>query len=105
MATFEELMEQFRNPGENGVPETFADDLSKAYTDDLSIRDAAVSEREERIAAKELEIAERDKEVTRLKAVNYDLLVAAPKPGDTSENDNDNAGGQAEATGIDSLFE
>ena len=104
MATFEEIMEQFRNPGETGIPETFADDIAKAYTDDLSIRDAAVKEREDRLAAKELEIAERDKEVTRLKAVNYDLLVAAPKPDDKSDNEDDNTGGK-ETAGIDSLFE
>lgn len=103
MPTFEELMEKFRNPGETGVPENFADELTTAYQNDLSVRDAAVQEREQRLADAVAAQAERDKEITRLKAVNYDLLIAAPKPGEkTGEQINDDDAGPR---GIDSLFE
>jgi len=102
--TFAELMEQYRNPGENGIPETFADDLNETYTEELSIRDAAIKDRENKLLETQKEIELRDKEVTRLKAVNYDLMVAAPKAGEpeNQETENDNAG---ESRGVDSLFE
>ena len=103
MATFEELMEQFRNPGETGLPENFAEELQTAYQDDLSVRDAAVKDREEKLAEAEKARQERDAEVTRLKAVNYDLLVAAPKAGNPAENNEPDGG--ADQGGIDSLFE
>ena len=102
--TFEEMMEQYRNPGENGLPETFADDLAAAHINDLSIRDAAVQERENQLAARQAEIEARDKEVLRLKAINYDLMVAAPKPGDRDDNSENDDNGET-AGGIDSLFE
>jgi len=104
MATFDELMNEFRTPPEGGMRPELVQEISDAYLNDISIRDAAVQEREAALSAKELEIAERDKEVTRLKAVNYDLLVAAPKPGETPDNDNENNDG-GNATGVDSLFE
>lgn len=101
--TFAELMEQFRNPGETGLPETFETDLTEAYEHEISVRDAAVAERDQKIADAEKAKAEADAEVTRVKAVNYDLMVAAPKAGDdpakTEPADN------AEIHGIDSLFE
>jgi len=103
MASFEELMEQFRTPPEGGLPETFAEELQNAYTEEISIRDAAVADREQKIADAEKARAERDAEVTRLKAVNYDLLVAAPKAGNPADN-NEPDGGAAQG-GIDSLFE
>lgn len=101
MATFEELMEQFRNPGETGIPESLADELTSAYQDDLSVRDAAVTDRENQLTERQKEIDAQKAEVVRLKAVNYDLLVAAPKAGDPVTNQGDNA----EPHGIDSLFE
>lgn len=101
--TFAELMEQFRNPGETGLPETFATELEETYTEEIAIRDAAVQKRdadlEEIRAAKE----ESDKEVMRMKAVNYDLLVAAPK-GDEVSSEIETTGGN-EKSGVDSLFE
>ena len=104
MATFDELMEQFRNPGETGIPETFAEDLTTAYREDLSVRDAAVQERETRLADKEKEILAAQAEALRLKAVNYDLLMAAPKTGNTVDNDNP-GGDDNSPRGVDSLFE
>lgn len=96
-------MEILRNPGETGIPADFAEQLETAYQDDISIRDAAVKDREQKIADVEKARLERDAEVTRLKAVNYDLLIAAPKPGnEPGENENPD---EAEPRGIDSLFE
>jgi len=103
MATFEELMEQFRNPGETGLPENFAEELQTTYAEDLSVRDAAVAARDQEIADRDAAIAARDAENVRLKAVNYDLLVAAPKAGNPA-NDNKPDGDAAQG-GIDSLFE
>ena len=102
MATFEELMESFRNPGENGVPETFADDLTTAYTESLSIRDAAVADREAKIAAANEAVVKANAESVRLKAVNYDLLMAAPKAGTP---DNKEEPEESDSLGVDSLFE
>jgi hypothetical protein len=102
MATFEELMNQFRNPGETGIPETFADDLHKAYTDDLSVRDAAVKTRDQTIADKEKAFAEQAAEVLRLKAVNYDLISSVPKTGEPVDTD---VTDPKNGSGIDSLFE
>jgi hypothetical protein len=101
--TFEEMLEQLRNPGEQGIPADFADQLHAAYQNDISVRDAAVKDREQKIQETIEAQARHEAEITRLKAVNYDLLIAAPKPGDP-------AGGNeelddAEPHGIDSLFE
>lgn len=101
--TFEELMEQFRNPGETGIPETFETDLTETFNHELSVRDAAISERDQKILDVEKARAEADAEVTRVKAVNYDLMVSAPKAGEPA---NDNPVGEiTEPGGIDSLFE
>jgi hypothetical protein len=103
MASFEELMEQFRNPGDTGLPENFAEELQSAYAEDLSIRDAAVTERDNQLLERQKEIDAAKAEAVRLKAVNYDLLVAAPKPGNAGdENKPDDGAGPG---GIDSLFE
>lgn len=105
MATFEELMEKFRNPGETGIPENFADELTAAYQNDLSVRDAAVKEREAKLAEFDKEREAHADEVRKLKATNYDLMVSAPKPGDKSSgNENENPD-DTEPRGIDSLFE
>ena len=103
MATFEELMEQFRNPGDTGLPDNFADELTTTYQEEISLREAALADREQKLADAEKARQERDQEVTRLKAVNYDLLVAAPKAG-TPASDNQPDGGD-EKRGVDSLFE
>ena len=103
MATFEELMEQFRTPPETGLPENFAEELQTAYDNDLSVRDAAVSAREQAIADHQKALEAKDAEVLRLKAVNYDLIKAAPKvgePADNKEPDVDPA-----KQGVNSLFE
>ena len=101
--TFEELVAEFQNPGENGIPETFVTDLQETYTNDLSVRDAAISERDQKLADAVKAQAERDAEINRLKAVNYDLIQSAPKAGNPATDNKPD--GDAAQGGIDSLFE
>jgi len=103
MATFEELMEQFRNPGDTGLPDNYLDELATAYQEDLSIRDAAVTEKENQLTESQSAIAQREAEINRLKAVNYDLLMSAPKAGNGDNNQEQDE--VTEKRGIDSLFE
>lgn len=108
MATFDELMNQFRNPGETGIPETFADELVTAHTEELSIRDAAVTARESAAAELQKQLDLEKAEVLRVKAVNYDLMRAAPKPGENDPGTNDSANNDAgtiKPRGIAALFE
>lgn len=95
MPKFEDLMNMLKTQSaESPLPDDFADQLEKAYKDDLSIRDAAVDARQKLLA-------ERDSEVTKLKAHNYDLLrqipqdagtkkTSQPKGVDNSESEEDN---------------
>ena len=106
MATFEELMNKFRNPGDEPLDTTvFAEELEKVHTEELSIRDAAVKSREEAAVElqKQLDAAELEK--VRLKSVNYDLMVAAPKTGEPENQDNANNDAGERPRGIAALFE
>lgn len=106
MATFEELMHLFRNPGDDGLPDSFADDLAAAHSEELSVRDAAVSARDGSVAEIQEKLNAATAEQLRLKAVNYDLLMAAPNAGTPENQDNGNdSGGDDAPRGIDSLFE
>ena len=78
---FAELIEALRNPGEDGIPATIYDDLSASYTDATSTRDA-------KIQVTETDLAAAQAEILQLKAMNYDLLIAAGV--DNSENSGEN---------------
>ena len=106
MPSFEELMNQFRNPGETGIPDTFADELAAAHTEELSIRDAAVTARETAAAELQAQLDAEKAEVLRVKAVNYDLMRAAPKPVENDPGTNDSANNDAgdKPRGIAALF-
>ena len=67
---FAELLAQLQNPGEDGLSPTIYDDLSAAYTNDTSTRDAKIEVQGNDLAAAQAEIL-------ALKAMNYDLLMAA----------------------------
>lgn len=79
---FAELLAQLQNPGEDGLSPTIYDDLSAAYTNDTSTRDAKIEVQGSDLAAAQAEIL-------ALKAMNYDLLMAAgiDNSGDTGENE------------------
>ena len=78
---FAELLALLQNPGEDGLPPTIYDDLSGAYTNDMSTRDAKIQVTSDDLAAAQAEIL-------ALKAMNYDLLMAAgiDNSGDTGED-------------------
>lgn len=101
MSKFKELLEQLRTPGENGIPTP--EDFEAAYEEEIGIREAAISERDNQITEYQATVAAREADNTRLKAVNYDLLVAAPKPGTPDGNNNPDDDGKP--AGVDSLFE
>jgi len=104
MPTFAELVEMIRNANEeNPLPADIADQLTGAYTEDISLRDAAVADRDNRLNDFTSQMEERSREVTRLKAVNYDLLMSAPKPG-TEQGGNESTDDDG-PRGIASLFE
>lgn len=94
---FEALIAKLRNPGEDPVPETIYDDLSQAYSSVLS----GAAEKE---AAHENALKEREAEISRLKAQNFDLLMSAPAQQVSTETQ-DQASDDDEPSGIDSLFE
>jgi hypothetical protein len=89
-----------REPGDDGPPESIYDDLASSYT--LAVDGGAA-----RISEIEGVVAEKDAEIARLKALNFDLLMAAGSEPATEDTDDDNENptepiGEA---GIDSLFD
>lgn len=106
---FNDLLAALRNPGDDGLPDTIYDDIEGAYNEDIGIRDAAIAERDAAIAGHAEELQGRDSEISRLKAVNYDLLMQS-QTGD-SESDSEGVEGGADTEsdassgGIGSLFE
>jgi len=63
--------ENIRNPAEGIDPDTIISNITNVYTEDLSIRDAAVQ-------ARETELAEAREANRVLKEKNYDLLMKSP---------------------------
>jgi hypothetical protein len=97
---FNELLAQLREPGEDGLPETIYDDLASSYS--LAVDGGAA-----RVSEVEALVAERDAEIARLKALNFDLLMAAGSDTvteDTNDNDDTPTEPIGEA-GIDALFD
>lgn len=105
MATFAEMMDKFRNPGDEGIPASFAEELEAVHTEELSIRDAAVKAREDTAAELQKQVTAGKLEELRLKAINYDLMVAAPKTGEPENQDKANNDDGDRPRGIDALFE
>jgi len=93
--TFEEMLLALQNPGEEGVAPTIYDDLLLSYNDGIGAGDAKVSSLNETIMAQESEIS-------RLKAMNYDLLISAPS-GERGSNETETEPDEPES-GIDDLF-
>jgi hypothetical protein len=100
MPSFEELMNIYRTASEDApIPEDFADQLEQAYRNDLSVRDTAVDSRTRMLE-------ERENEINRLKAHNYDLLrqIPADPPKSDKDQDNDENEDDGEYTGTISEF-
>lgn len=75
---FAELLALLMEPGDDGVPDTIYDDLSLSYNDAVGSRDA-------KIGTQEAAYAELLADNQRLKALNFDLLMATK--GDESESE------------------
>lgn len=69
MASFEELLAQLREPGDDGVAPSIYDELNGAYT---SLQQGS----EARLASEQAERERLANENSSLKAANYDLLMA-----------------------------
>jgi hypothetical protein len=93
--TFEELIAALREPGEDGVSPTIYDDLTASYSAVTEGSAAKIAELEETINAQTAEIS-------RLKAVNYDLLMDS-KTEEIEEPDTEDS--EEPEAGIDSLFD
>ena len=94
--TFEELIALLRDPGEDGAPATIYDDLSSSYT-------AAVDGGTAKVAEIEAVNTELLGEIARLKALNFDLLMAAGS--ETSSETESTETESDDDTSIDSLFD
>lgn len=104
--TFEELLALLMNPGDDPLPDTIYTDLSTAYTDDVSARDAKIGEYEGVVAGHGDALAEKDAEIARLKSLMFDKLMATPddtNSGDEEESESEES--DDEPTGVDALFE
>lgn len=89
------LIELLKNPTDDGVPASIYDDLTGLYGNVVSGSEAKVSELSAIIQGYESEIS-------KLKAMNYDLLVSSAGDNQTADNTADD---DTEPGGIDSLFE
>lgn len=95
---FSEILQELQNPGEDGVRAGIYDDLSAEYTAVVEGGAASVAERD-------ATIAEMGEEIGRLKALNFDLLMAAgsdDEPDTPEDNPNDDPD---DSVSIDDLFE
>lgn len=102
MATFDEIVAQLRNPGDTGIAPELFDTLAQTYQDDISIRDAAVTERDATILERDAALIESASEIKRIKAANYDLMITKTSGGNQSDDDTIQ---DDKPKGIDSLFE
>lgn len=106
---FATLLAMLANPEEGvEVPATIYDDLSLAYTDDVSARDAKIAEYETGMTGHADELAAKDAEIARLKSLMFDKLMATPNDnGGESEDDesDDETPNEDGPTGVAALFE
>lgn len=98
--TFDEILALLREPGEAGVPGTIYDDLTASYNSAVDVGVAAISEQG---AAHDAATAELVAEIARLKALNFDLLMAAGS--ETSSTVEETKPESEDETSIDSLFD
>lgn len=112
---FKDLYSKLRDPGDDVLPDDIYDQIQSAYDDDISTREAKIAELDSAAAKHAEALQGKDSEISRLKAMNFDLLTST-KAGsgteDTGEADGNHFGhsdGSAddenEGSGIESLFE
>jgi hypothetical protein len=95
--------ESFTNPSDSETPDidTVLAGVTEVYNQDMSVRDQAVRDREERLA-------ERDKEISTLKLANYGLMMKLPGStvtnDKTTDNDDDDEAERAATIKVADLF-
>lgn len=87
MARFHDLLATLTEEQRAILPENIVESLTEEYDNDLSISNAAVTERESRISARDAIIAEKEAESIKLKAANWDMLQATPAPKPDADDD------------------
>jgi hypothetical protein len=102
METFAEVIARLAADAASPLAENIVADLTAGYNNDLSIRDAAIADRDDKLTAAEKAVADEKLESMRLKAVNYDLMVKAPA---AKPVDDDNSNTEEIPAGISGLFE
>lgn len=98
MAGFIDLVGQLQNPPEDGLPAGIYDDLTAEYNgvaQHLDSAQAKISEYDQKVQAYESEIS-------RLKSLNYDLLMSSGA--DNGGDDDRNPPAEDSPRGIDALF-
>lgn len=95
---FAEMIAQLRAPGDDGVPDTIYDDLSSSYQ--LAIDGGMAS-----VAERDATIADLSAQVASLKALNFDLLMAAGAENTDGDDNGSDDGPDTDAVPtIDGLF-
>lgn len=94
---FSELLQALQNPGEDGTPDTIYDDLTTEYNSVVEGGAASVAERDATIATLSADI-------DKLKAMNFDLLIAAGEADEPTSID-DATLDEPAAPSIDELFD
>lgn len=107
MATFNELVELARNPGEGFTLDgDFIETLVEAHSVDLEGAAGQAEILSNDILTKDDVIAQLTAEISGLKASNYDLLTRLPADGgDGGGSGGDENDGDDETPDVDDLFE
>ena len=95
---FLDLISLLREPGDNEIPPSIYDDLTTEYNTVVEGSAASIAERE---AAN----AELVAEITRLKAINFDLLMATGEADKPVTEDIEDVDDEDSAPAIDDLFD
>ena len=98
MAGFHDLVSQMQNPPEDGLPATIYDDLIAEYNGTSQLVESAQAKMTEYDA----KIQSYESEISRLKSMNYDLLMSSGAA--NSGDDDRNPPAEDGPRGIDSLF-
>lgn len=92
---FTELVAMLQNPGEDGLPDSIYDDLAASYN---GLAEGSAS----KVAELTASLQDRESEISRLKSMNYDLLISSnPVVDEETDNTSDDADAPV---GVDSLF-
>jgi hypothetical protein len=104
MAKFHDLVESMRV---GTASDSIYDDLTREFNDRdayAQSADAKIAELDGAVGNSLEEVAGRDAEISRLKAINYDLMSSKASE-DTTSGDEGDGGDDSDDDGIDGMFE